>query len=208
MNIFNKILLPFIIIFAFFILWIKSGIQFSLSFPFILLLTVPFWIYYRAYRCKQYQNNLRTGREVLVNIFFLYLLLVLYVTLNPFHFSPPGNKGHINIVPYVQILYQFKYKPPFFWMLYTIGNILMFVPFGFLFPAIYKRRFKMIVTIMAAALCSLSIELTQYYFTMDRAADIDDLILNILGAICGYLFFSLTKKITYKSKISIFYFTK
>ncbi|MFT8323049.1 MAG: VanZ family protein [Bacillus sp. (in: firmicutes)] len=201
----NKVLLPFIIIIAFFVLWIKSDIQFSLSFPFILLLTVPLWIYYRVSRCKQYQNNLRTGREVLVNIFFLYLLLVLYVTLNPFHFSPPGNKGHINTAPFVQILYQYKYKPPIFWMLYAIGNILMFVPFGFLFPAIYKRRFKMIVTILVAALSSLTIELTQYLFTIDRAADIDDLIMNVFGALVGYILFRITKKITYKTKMSIFY---
>ncbi|MGP7816705.1 VanZ family protein [Niallia sp. 01092] len=207
MNLFNKFFLPILIIFIFFLIWIKSDIQLSLNFPIILFMIVPFWIYYRFHRYKQHRNFIFT-REILKNIFFLYLLIVLYVTLNPFHFSPPGNQGNLNLVPYVQILYQYKYKPPMFWMLYTLGNIIMFVPFGFLFPAIYRRRFKLIVTIMVAALSSLTIELTQYFFTIDRAADIDDLILNMAGAIIGYLFFSLTKKIVDKSKTIIFYFNQ
>jgi len=202
-----KKLLYIIIFFGLiFLIWIKIDIPLSLNFPIILLMTVPFWIYYRMHRYRRYRYS-RVGREILVNLFFLYLLTVLYVTLNPFHFFPPGNKGNINLTPYVQILYQYKYKPPIFWMLYTLGNILLFVPFGCLFPGLYKKRFKMIITIIAAALSSLTIELTQYFFTIDRAADIDDFILNILGSIIGYFLYFLVKMIITKSKTIIIYFS-
>lgn len=109
----------------------------------------------------------------------------------------------MNLTPYVQILYQYKYKPPFFWMLYTLGNIILFIPFGFILPMLYKKRFRTCVTIGLAVLCSLSIELIQYFFTMDRAADIDDFILNVFGAIFGYFLYLMmrlfVRRIVYKS---------
>ncbi|PKG22275.1 hypothetical protein CWS01_17735 [Niallia nealsonii] len=205
-NMMKKLLYSIIFIGVLFLIWIKSDIPLSLNFPIILLMTVPFWIYYRIHKHKKYRNC-HTGREIVVNLFFLYLLTVLYVTLNPFHFFPPGNKGNINLIPYVQILYQYKYKPPIFWMLYTLGNILLFVPFGFLFPALYKKRFKMAITFIVATLSSLTIELTQYFFTIDRAADIDDFILNIFGSIIGYFIYFFSKIIINKGKTIIIYFS-
>lgn len=173
------------VLFLFITLWSMSGVQLRLTFPFILILVIPLWIYFRIQ-----QNNQRKmlfTRELTLNLLFLYLLTVLYVTLEPFHFSPPSmNERNMNVTPYVQILYQYKYKPPFFWMLYTLGNIVLFIPFGFILPFFYKKRFRAIVIIGLAVLCSLTIELIQYFFTMDRAADIDDFILNVFGAMLGY----------------------
>jgi len=122
----------------------------------------------------------------------------MYVTLNPFHFTPPGNRENINLIPYVQILYQYENKPPIFWMLYTLGNIIMFIPFGMLFPAIYRRRFKWLATVFLGAVTSLIIEVTQYFFTVNRAADIDDFILNVIGSMLGYILFKIHQKFTTK----------
>ncbi|RVT58547.1 VanZ family protein [Niallia taxi] len=175
-----------------FIIWIQTDIELALNFPIILLLLVPMWVYYRIYRSKKKQV-VDAKREFLVNIFFLYLLMVMYVTLTPFHFTPSGNRGNINLVPYVQILYQYENKPSIFWMLYTLGNIIMFIPFGLLVPAIYRRRFKWLVTIFLGAFASLTIEVTQYFFTVERAADIDDFILNVFGSLLGYFLYRFTK---------------
>lgn len=182
-----------LVLFLFITLWSMSGVQLLLNFPFILVLVVPLWIYFRIQQNNQRKTILVT-RELMVNIFFFYLLTVIYLTLEPFHFSPPNmNEGKMNVTPYVQILYQYKYKPPFFWMLYTLGNIILFIPFGFLLPFFYKKQFRALVTIGLAVLCSFSIELIQYFFTMDRAADIDDFILNVFGAIIGYFLYFITQ---------------
>lgn len=179
----------FILVLILFItLWSMSGVKLLLNFPFILILVIPLWIYFRIQQNNQ--RKISYTRELTLNLFFLYLLTVIYITLEPFHFSPPNmNEGKINVTPYVQILYQYKYKPPFFWILYTLGNIVLFIPFGFILPLFYKKRFRAIVTIGLAVLCSLAIELIQYFFTMDRAADIDDFILNVFGAMMGYFLY-------------------
>ncbi|MBR2892446.1 MAG: VanZ family protein [Clostridia bacterium] len=66
-----------------------------------------------------------------------------------------------------------------------LGNVLLFVPVGFLLPLTNKRfnRFKNVVLFGFAF--SLFIEIIQFF--TGRSADIDDCIMNILGAISGYL---------------------
>ncbi|KAB7668833.1 VanZ family protein [Bacillus sp. B1-b2] len=204
-NVLKKVLIyPLPLLFVF-ILWKITDIELYLNFPIILIILIPLWIYYRIDRSRK-KNIVYAKREILINIFFIYLLTVLYVTLNPFHFTPPSIKGNINLVPYVQLHYQYTYKPPIFWILYTLGNIMMFIPFGYLFPKIYQKRFKMLVTISIAALCSLLIEITQYFFTIDRAADIDDLLLNIIGAIIGYFLFLFMRKTKFPSSYELLFF--
>ena len=71
-------------------------------------------------------------------------------------------------------------------------NILMLVPFGFFLP-LMQRRFDspLMVTIMGA-LFSLFIEMAQLFNY--RVTDIDDVIMNTMGAFCGYLIFHVFRK--------------
>lgn len=64
-------------------------------------------------------------------------------------------------------------------------NILMFVPFGILFPLLHTRFRKALWTIGMAALFTLSIESLQL-LTGYGIFDADDLFNNLLGAITGY----------------------
>ncbi len=66
-----------------------------------------------------------------------------------------------------------------------LGNVLLFVPVGFLLPITNKRFncFKNVVLFGFAF--SLFIEIVQFF--TGRSADIDDCIMNIFGAILGYL---------------------
>lgn len=65
-----------------------------------------------------------------------------------------------------------------------ILNIVMFLPFGSFLPIYFKHFRKMQITVLAGFLMSLSIEIMQL-FTL-RATDIDDLIMNTIGALAGY----------------------
>ena len=74
------------------------------------------------------------------------------------------------------------------------GNILAFVPFGAILPVI-SRRFRGFFRVMLLGFSfSLLVECTQLV-TRVGTFDVDDLMLNTLGAVIGYLFFALCDRI-------------
>ena len=64
-------------------------------------------------------------------------------------------------------------------------NAIMFAPLGFLLPAYFERYRHWGWTLAAGFLTSLTVELIQL-FTF-RATDVDDLIMNTLGTVVGFL---------------------
>ncbi|MEO7530210.1 MAG: VanZ family protein, partial [Sediminibacterium sp.] len=72
----------------------------------------------------------------------------------------------------------------------TPGNIVLFLPLGFLLPLIAKKTDSFIAILFVGLFCSAGIELIQYIernFAVYRSVDIDDVILNTLGAILGWM---------------------
>ena len=66
-----------------------------------------------------------------------------------------------------------------------LGNILMFIPLGFLLPRVFPRLGRLRKTLLATAGIIVAVEVLQL-LTLVGTCDIDDLILNILGAAIGY----------------------
>ena len=64
-------------------------------------------------------------------------------------------------------------------------NAVMFAPLGFLLPAYFERYRDWGRTLAAGFLTSLTVELIQL-FTF-RATDVDDLLMNTLGTVVGFL---------------------
>ena len=71
------------------------------------------------------------------------------------------------------------------------GNVIMFVPLGFFLPRVFPALNKFHRTLLATVLIISAVELTQL-FTLLGSCDIDDLILNVMGAAIGYIIFLLT----------------
>ena len=67
-----------------------------------------------------------------------------------------------------------------------VGNIVVFVPFGFLLPYVMKRGRNFFVMLLNAFVLVLGIEVFQL-FSAFGAFDVDDILLNCLGAVLGYL---------------------
>ena len=65
-----------------------------------------------------------------------------------------------------------------------ILNIIMFMPLGFLLPLIWKNFRNAKKVVLMGFLMSLAIEICQLFNL--RATDIDDLMMNTLGALVGY----------------------
>jgi VanZ like protein len=67
------------------------------------------------------------------------------------------------------------------------GNILLGVPFGVLLPVLFPRARGLVRTAAVTALVMVLVESAQGAIVEGRAFDIDDVILNTLGAFLGYL---------------------
>lgn len=63
-------------------------------------------------------------------------------------------------------------------------NVIMFMPLGFLLPFIWRNFRNPLKTTLTGFLFSMCIELAQ--LPTNRLADIDDLMMNTLGAVLGY----------------------
>ena len=78
-----------------------------------------------------------------------------------------------------------------YFLINLVGNIIMFIPVGFLIPLLWRCSGKL--TILIGFLSSLSIELLQ--IPLPRCTDIDDLWMNTLGAAIGMLAYFLLNKL-------------
>ena len=78
-----------------------------------------------------------------------------------------------------------------------VGNSLVFVPFGFLLPYVWKKAGSFWVMLLNAVIFVLGIEVFQL-FSAFGAFDVDDIILNCLGAVWGYLFYLIVEAIRRK----------
>lgn len=68
----------------------------------------------------------------------------------------------------------------------VVGNALLFVPFGILVPLSFPRL-SIVTAVLAAAAASAAVELFQLTHLAGRMFDIDDVMLNVAGALLGGL---------------------
>ena len=135
---------------------------------------------YGYYFYKRWKND---EMLILKSILYLYFCGVILVTLMPVVVNLPFVFNH----PYVGMSMK-----PFEdlimargdYILQIVLNIIMMIPFGALYPLIYKASFHK--TVWKAFQISLCIELVQPFISSARSADITDVINNVLGAVLGY----------------------
>ena len=77
------------------------------------------------------------------------------------------------------------------------GNILAFMPLGFLLPLVFKRTGRLIVITRITLLTSIVAEICQYIFNVG-GLDIDDVLLNTIGGVLGYLVYRAYESIAYR----------
>ncbi len=145
--------------------------------------------------------------NLLKTVFYIYILFLTLLLLTKFSLSYIYNirttlkfyiksQGIIyyryNIIPFRTILSQLNQLN-----IYNLaGNILIFIPFGFLLKYIYN--IKLIFFIFITFLYIFFIEIMQHIFLIGFF-DIDDFILNLFGSLIGYF---LAKIFLFKTKAS------
>lgn len=126
--------------------------------------------------------------ELLKLSFIIYILCLFYVVT----FQDVTWSGH-NYVPFKEIL-RYDFGSALFYK-NIFGNVLLFVPYGILI-AKYVKLDKTLVVVLLGFLTSLSVEVIQ--FLIGRVFDVDDILLNVLGTLIGYLMYVIFKKFSNK----------
>ncbi|NWO13821.1 VanZ family protein [Virgibacillus dokdonensis] len=124
-------------------------------------------------------------------VLFKYLSLHEILAHFAFRYEGPTWNEH-NLIPFKTIFfYLFSTDINFSIRVENlVGNIIGFAPFGFLLPSIW-RKFQNLTNIVLATLClSFMFEFVQLSFKFG-SFDVDDLLLNTLGGVIGYLPFLL-----------------
>lgn len=94
--------------------------------------------------------------------------------------------GTANFTPFKTIKMYIKYADRLNSFENLAGNVLAFVPFGILYPMLWKRKSGFLDMFANAFVLVLGIEIFQL-FSAFGAFDVDDIILNCFGAVAGYV---------------------
>jgi len=126
-------------------------------------------------------------------LFGAYLIVLLFLTFFPFNGLQGTDPVDLRLQAFRTI--RFALKEGFGSREFTvlIGNLAAFVPLGLLLPQMLRRRSLLLVLIVGFAL-SVAIEAGQLAVSIAlgfayRTADIDDVIVNVTGAVLGYLIY-------------------
>lgn len=126
--------------------------------------------------------------------FVVYVLLLIYVLFFAEEYGRLGTmeRGYrYNFTPFAEIRRFWIYREQlgrYAFLSNIAGNIIAFLPFGFILPIIAGRMRSGFLIIMSGFGLSLTVEVIQLISRVG-SFDVDDLILNTTGAALGYLLF-------------------
>ena len=157
------------------------------QFALICLCVLPVWFILR----KPWRRPWR--HEAVLGMFVAYIAALLVMALEGNWASPAnmlasarerlGSLEGIYLTPFNTIRQQIEKLPSDESLTQLLGNTLLFAPWGFFLPLL-RRCFRRLLPVAAMCLAlTCMIEFTQLF--IGRTVDVDDLILNFLGSMCG-----------------------
>lgn len=124
-------------------------------------------------------------KELMSLLFVIYVLCLFYVvTFQDVSWSSS------NFIPFHE-MFRYDFGSRLFFK-NVLGNMLLFVPYGF-FMGYYLKIKKPKEIIILSLLVSGTIETTQ--LLIGRVFDVDDIFLNIIGGLIGFLLYRLLEDI-------------
>lgn len=149
-------------------------------------------------------NRKKHGKRPIIRHLAIYawigvVLSILYVTLfiGGLHFQPDAQYRFLNLIPFVWVkeTYEMGAKKM---LQQLVMNVVMVIPLGFFMPIVFQSLRKWWKTGITIAIFIFCIETIQYF--IGRSADIDDLIMNSIGGLIGYVIALLCNKIFNQKK--------
>ena len=121
-----------------------------------------------------------SGKTLGTILLAVWLVLFLDMTLRWF----PDPHSGTNFIPFKTIRHDLNKGGRDFWINFC-GNVVYFIPAGALLPWVRSRPTSALRVALCALAVSASVETAQYV-SGRRVADIDDVILNVSGALLGF----------------------
>ena len=125
-------------------------------------------------------------KELIALSFIIYILCLFQVVT----FQDNNNISSNNLIPFRE-MFRYDLGSRLF-LKNVLGNIIMFLPYGF-FTSYFLKEKKLLLIFILTAVASLTIESTQ--LMIGRVFDIDDILLNIVGGILGHYLYIVILKI-------------
>ena len=127
-------------------------------------------------------------------LFVLYIVFVFYFLLVSEIYGRTGEMMgyHYNLVLFKEIKRFWNYREQlgmFATVSNLLGNVLIFLPFGFFMPMASKRR-SFFATTFYSLLLSVIVEISQLFMQVG-SFDVDDLFLNTIGGMLGFIAFAV-----------------
>lgn len=166
-----------------------------LYFTLCFILPNAIWQLVNKDKIKGKQNG--TWHIIWTYVFFAYCTVALYVAGSGTIWDLISHKeviGGTNFIPFSSE-----------GVMTYILNMIMFMPFGFLLPLIWECFRKFWKVLLTGFGFSLLIEITQLF--SQRFSDIDDLLMNTIGACIGYLLWFVFCKIFHNAGKKLAEFT-
>lgn len=139
-------------------------------------------------------KNKKTIKLLVTLLFLAYIfVLIYYLFFSEGYGRTSVGEYRYNLVPFSEIKRYFKYFSVIgieSFMLNIVGNVVAFVPFGLLIPIIAKGYRKFFIILFDGIMFTVIIESVQLILKVG-SFDVDDMILNTMGVIIGYIVFKL-----------------
>ena len=152
----------------------------SNSWPTLVVLLVIFIIMRATIYFKGESRRFVLHEELFNLLFMTYLLLLFHLVTSQDIQAYNGT----NLIPFREILRYDIGTSGFYKQ--VIGNIILFIPFGF-FVSSYCKIKNLGTISLVSLLSSFTIEVVQHF--IGRSFDVDDIILNVVGGVIGFLIY-------------------
>ena len=148
---------------------------------------------------------MRKQGKILKIIWWVYIALLFVFVVVKFkgsfyeltdRISTYSMQGSINynLIPFRSMSAQIERITQWWALKNLLGNIIPFIPFGFLLPVTYKK-FSSAISVFVIGLASILVIESFQFFTKLGSFDVDDIILNMTGIVCGYVIFLVTNRL-------------
>ena len=174
-----------------------------LDYEFFYIISIPIYVFFLLVLIWE-KNSIK--KIIISSLFYFYIISILAVTIFPIPIQGLKEIGlygwdNNNFIPFVSIL-DISFNDNLSVIIkikQIIGNIVLFIPMGFFIPFIWKSKNNFRKALSIGILCSFSIELLQYIISLllgfnYKVTDVDDILLNTLGFIIGFLLYKLFQR--------------
>lgn len=151
-------------------------------------------------------KNINKRRIILAGwiLFYIYILSLSYFLFFSERYGRDIVTENVNLKLFKEIKRFIKYREYIGFEGFVVnifGNIFAFAPFGFFLPLLNSRYRKFHIIALLSIIFSLIVETSQLLLKVG-VFDVDDILLNSIGGILGYIGFrimySVYKKIYYR----------